>query len=66
MLFLEIVAGNTQFAAGDVSKSAFANLIGGDVWMIYRNIQTGILHWDFVSSPQMELRDGREVTNSGL
>ena len=48
VLFLEIVAGNTQFAAGDVSKNAFANLIGSDLWMIYRNIETGVLHWDFV------------------
>lgn len=48
VLFLEIVAGNTQFSAEEVSKNAFANLIGGDLWMIYRNIETGVLHWDFV------------------
>ncbi|KAI0078909.1 polysaccharide lyase family 8 protein [Panus rudis PR-1116 ss-1] len=47
VLFLEIVAGSTQFAATDVTKSAFSTLIDGDQWMIYRNVKTGVLHWDF-------------------
>ncbi|TCD71496.1 hypothetical protein EIP91_008877 [Steccherinum ochraceum] len=47
VLFLEIVAGGTQYAAGDVSKDAFSNLIDADQWMIYRNVLTGVLHWDF-------------------
>ncbi|PSS37709.1 hypothetical protein PHLCEN_2v402 [Hermanssonia centrifuga] len=47
VLLLEIVAGGTQFAAGQTTKDAFATLIDGDQWMIYRNVLTGILHWDF-------------------
>lgn len=49
VLLLEIDAGGTQFAAGPVTKDAFATLIDGDQWMIYRNVLTGVLHWDFVS-----------------
>lgn len=48
LLLLEIVAGGTQFTAGDVAKAAFANLIGADLWMIYHNAETGVSHWDFV------------------
>lgn len=51
VLLLEIIAGGTQFAAGDVTKDAFATLIDADQWMIYRNILTGVLHWDFVGVP---------------
>ncbi|KAH7915793.1 polysaccharide lyase family 8 protein [Hygrophoropsis aurantiaca] len=47
VLNLETEAGGTQFAAGDVSKSAFATLFDGDKWMIYRNVHTNVLHWDF-------------------
>ncbi|KAH8102633.1 polysaccharide lyase family 8 protein [Cristinia sonorae] len=47
VLFLEIVAGGTQFAAGDATKEAFSTLIAGDLWMIFRNVLTGVLHWDF-------------------
>ncbi|THH34186.1 hypothetical protein EUX98_g64 [Antrodiella citrinella] len=47
VLFLEIVAGGTQFAAGNATKDAFSTLIDGDQWMIFRNVLTGILHWDF-------------------
>ena len=48
VLFLEIQAGGTQFAAGDEVKSAFTTLIDGDRWMIFRNILTGVLQWDLV------------------
>ncbi|KAH7931010.1 polysaccharide lyase family 8 protein [Leucogyrophana mollusca] len=47
VLNLETEAGGTQFAAGDVSKAAFGTLFNGDQWMIYRNIRTNVLHWDF-------------------
>ncbi|CAL1695912.1 unnamed protein product [Somion occarium] len=47
VLFLEIVAGSTQFAAGQVSRDAFATLIDADLWMIYQNVITGVLHFDF-------------------
>lgn len=49
VLLLEIVAGGTQFAAGPNNKDAFATLMDGDQWMIFRNVETGVLHWDFVS-----------------
>ena len=49
VLALEIEAAGTQFEAGTSSKDAFASLIDGDQWMIYRNVETGVLHWDFVS-----------------
>ncbi|KAH9910837.1 polysaccharide lyase family 8 protein [Epithele typhae] len=47
VLALEIVAANTQFAAPSESKSAFETLVDGDMWMVYRNAQTGTVHWDF-------------------
>lgn len=49
VLALEIEAAGTQFEAGSASMEAFASLIDGDQWMIYRNTKTGVLHWDFVS-----------------
>ena len=49
VLDLEIEAGGTTFAAGSDSQNAFATLIEGDRWMIFRNTLTGVLHWDFVS-----------------
>lgn len=49
MLDLETEAGGTQFEAGTASKDAFATLIDGDQWLIYRNVITEVLHWDFVS-----------------
>ncbi|EIM89219.1 polysaccharide lyase family 8 protein [Stereum hirsutum FP-91666 SS1] len=52
VLELEIDAGNSQFSANDSSKTAFETLIDGDQWMIYRNVLTGTLHWDFSSLPR--------------
>ncbi|KAG7099076.1 hypothetical protein E1B28_000951 [Marasmius oreades] len=47
VLDLEVAAAGTQFAANATSKSAMELLVDGDSWMIYRNTQTGTLHWDF-------------------
>ena len=58
VLALEIEAAGTEFEAGTTSKDAFASLIDGDQWMIYRNIFTNILHWDFVSSTFLNRHDG--------
>ncbi|KAJ6610029.1 polysaccharide lyase family 8 protein [Mycena sp. CBHHK59/15] len=44
---LEVEAGGTQFAANTASEEALATLFDGDRWMIYRNVLTGMLHWDF-------------------
>ena len=60
VLLLEIIAGGTQFQAGDESRGAFATLIDGDQWMIYRNVITNILHWDFVSLSLFDVGDSRE------
>ncbi|OJT12944.1 Chondroitinase-AC [Trametes pubescens] len=43
----EIEAGGTQFQAGTDSRTALETLVDGDQWMIYRNIFTNVLHWDF-------------------
>ncbi|KAI0361658.1 polysaccharide lyase family 8 protein [Trametes cingulata] len=43
----EIEAGGTQFQAGSDSRTALETLVDGDQWMIYRNIFTNVLHWDF-------------------
>ncbi|EGN94539.1 polysaccharide lyase family 8 protein [Serpula lacrymans var. lacrymans S7.3] len=47
VLDLEIAAGGTQFEAGPESQNAFGTLLEGDLWMIYRNIRTQVVHWDF-------------------
>jgi len=44
---LEVEAGGTQFEATPASQTALATLLDGDRWMIYRNVLTGVLHWDF-------------------
>lgn len=46
---LETEAAGTQFEADEGSKNALITLFDGDQWMIYRNVLTGVLHWDFVS-----------------
>jgi hypothetical protein len=58
VLELEIDAGDTQYAAGpdSASRSAFQTLIDGDQWMIYRNVLTDVLHWDFVSAHSQILK----------
>ncbi|KAH9898428.1 galactose mutarotase-like protein [Cubamyces lactineus] len=50
VLALEIAAAGTQYSAKNAdtgSQSAFETLLQGDLWMIYRNILTDVLHWDF-------------------
>ena len=47
-LDLEVEAGGTRFEAGAASKDALATLLDGDTWMLYQNVLTGVLHWDFV------------------
>ena len=47
VLALELAAAGTQYAAPDDSKAAFETLMDGDRWMIYRNTQTDVNHWDF-------------------
>ncbi|KAI0035969.1 polysaccharide lyase family 8 protein [Vararia minispora EC-137] len=48
-LQLEILAAGTSFAVEQTSaaRSALESLISADLWMIYRNVETGVLHWDF-------------------
>lgn len=47
-LDLETEAGDTQFSADVNSREALMTLVEGDLWMIYRNVITDVLHWDFV------------------
>jgi len=49
VLELQIDAADTQYASNATSQAAFETLIDGDQWMIYRNVKTNVLHWDFVS-----------------
>ena len=50
---LQIDAAGTQYAAGPVSQRAFETLFDGDRWMVFRNVKTNVLHWDFVSHPSL-------------
>ncbi|KAL5534202.1 hypothetical protein ACEPAG_664 [Sanghuangporus baumii] len=50
---LEIAAAGTQFQAGETSREAFEALMDGDQWMIYLNVETGVLHWDFSAVGRM-------------
>ncbi|CDO71536.1 Polysaccharide Lyase Family 8 protein [Trametes cinnabarina] len=50
VLALEIAAAGTQYSAKNAntgSQTAFETLLQGDLWMIYRNVLTDVLHWDF-------------------
>ncbi|KAG1783909.1 polysaccharide lyase family 8 protein [Suillus placidus] len=47
VLNLETEAAGTQFAANATSKTAFETLFDGNRWMIFRNVQTNVSHWDF-------------------
>ncbi|KAG6902878.1 hypothetical protein C0995_010047 [Termitomyces sp. Mi166 len=47
VLALEIAADVTQFQATNASQDAFTTLLDASQWMIFRNIVTGVLHWDF-------------------
>ncbi|KAG6857589.1 hypothetical protein H0H87_000188 [Tephrocybe sp. NHM501043] len=48
ILALELAAGETEYQATSDSKAAFTSLLDADQWMIFRNVLTGVLHWDFV------------------
>lgn len=53
VLALEIAAAGTPYSAkvsNAGSQTAFESLLQGDLWMIYRNVLTDVLHFDFVSS----------------
>jgi hypothetical protein len=54
VLELQIDAAGTRYAANATSQHAFETLIDGDQWMVYRNVKTNVLHWDFVSSPSLQ------------
>ncbi|TFK77066.1 polysaccharide lyase family 8 protein [Pluteus cervinus] len=47
ILTLELGAADTQYQAGDESKSAFDTLFLGNQWMVFLNTVTGVLHWDY-------------------
>ncbi|KAG6813263.1 hypothetical protein H0H92_012677 [Tricholoma furcatifolium] len=47
VLDLEIAAGGTEYQADSDSQAAFETLLDGDQWMIFRNVITNVLHWDF-------------------
>ncbi|KAH7883623.1 polysaccharide lyase family 8 protein [Phlebopus sp. FC_14] len=47
VLNLETEAAGTQFSANQTCQDAFGTLFSGDAWMIYRNVNTSVLHWDF-------------------
>ncbi|TFK57256.1 polysaccharide lyase family 8 protein [Heliocybe sulcata] len=51
-LGIELEAEGTQLAATNDSRAALETLIDGDQWMIYRNVLTGVLHWDFSALPR--------------
>ncbi|RPD57852.1 polysaccharide lyase family 8 protein [Lentinus tigrinus ALCF2SS1-7] len=55
VLALEIAGAGTQYSAqndGTGSQAAFETLLDGDLWMIYRNVLTNVLHWDFSVLPR--------------
>ncbi|KAI9456630.1 polysaccharide lyase family 8 protein [Russula earlei] len=52
ILELQIDAAGTQYAADATSRRAFETLIDADQWMIYRNVETNVLHWDFSTLPR--------------
>jgi hypothetical protein len=49
ILDLETEAADTTLSAGAEARNAFGTLIDANKWMIFQNIVTGVLHWDFVS-----------------
>ncbi len=46
---LELASANTQWAASEEGQNAFATLLTANLWMIFRNVITGVLHWDYAS-----------------
>ncbi|KAI9453991.1 polysaccharide lyase family 8 protein [Russula earlei] len=52
ILELQIDAAGTQLEANVTFQGAFETLIDADQWMIYRNVLTDVLHWDFSTLPR--------------
>ncbi|KAI0307724.1 polysaccharide lyase family 8 protein [Multifurca ochricompacta] len=52
VLELQIDAAGTQYSADITSRGAFETLIDGDQWMVYLNVETSVLHWDFSVLPR--------------
>ncbi|KDR85026.1 hypothetical protein GALMADRAFT_312284 [Galerina marginata CBS 339.88] len=44
---LELTAAGTVFQAPTPSRSAFITLLLANQWMIFRNVVTNVLHWDY-------------------
>ncbi|KAF8973957.1 polysaccharide lyase family 8 protein [Flammula alnicola] len=44
---LELTAAGTAFQAPTTSRSAFISLLQANQWMIFKNVVTDVLHWDF-------------------
>ena len=49
VLELELEAANTPWAAMNTTMTTFSAYVDGFRWAIFRNVLTGVLHWDFVS-----------------
>lgn len=45
---LELTSGGTVYAAPVATRAAFTSLIQAGLWMSFKNVVTGVLHWDFV------------------
>ncbi|KAI0029629.1 polysaccharide lyase family 8 protein [Vararia minispora EC-137] len=43
----EIEAAGTKFQATNASHEAVVTLLQADAWMIFRNVLTNVLHWDY-------------------
>jgi len=54
ILDFEIAAANTTFQAPTTSRNAIITLLQGDLWMIFRNTLTDVLHWDYVGLETLE------------
>lgn len=48
---MENEAADTAFSAGPDARATLDRLFEGDTWMIFRNVKTGVLHFDFVRTP---------------
>ncbi|KAK0233202.1 polysaccharide lyase family 8 protein [Armillaria fumosa] len=44
---LELASANTQWAASAKDQNAFTTLLTANLWMIFRNVVTDVLHWDY-------------------
>ncbi|KAG8851222.1 hypothetical protein FRB96_009425 [Tulasnella sp. 330] len=47
VLSLELSAAGTVWQGNDTTISAVETLVDGSQWMIYKNVETDVLHWDF-------------------